>query len=361
MTQETSIALEPETTMLPFSEVWDAELGSSDPLNFPGAEPVDARDESLRAGLVHGPLGDYVLIEVDFARAGGTLGTVTGERMVRAYRRATERGLPIAQIISSGGARLQEGYFALTQMTRTASAVAAHRAAGLMSASAFRSPSAGGIFASWGNTADVRVASPGATIGFGGPRVVHTVTGHFPPKTSHTAESALAHGLIDAIVPEEEQLTWLERALGVRDGVPALTTDHPGPTPPAPATTTWDAVLASRAPQRPSGLEWAAWITDGWVELNGPGPRLRAGIANIGDNRVVVIALDRDRSGGPLSLPGPDDFRLARRAVTLADRLELPVLTIIDTPGADPSPSSEAGVSRTRSLRCWSHSRVYAA
>ncbi|GAA3947230.1 carboxyl transferase domain-containing protein [Microbacterium soli] len=344
MTQEPALTLERNTiTDLPFADMWDADLGSRDPLDFPGFEAVSARDESLRAGLVHAPLGDYVLIEVDFAREGGTLGAVTGERMVRAYRRATERGLPIAQIISSGGARLQEGYFALTQMTRTASAAAAHRAAGLMTASAFRSPTAGGIFASWGNTAEVRAASPGATLGFAGPRVVQTVTGAFPPATSHTAESALANGLIDAIVPEEEQLAWLERAIGVRAGAPALATDHAGPAFAGAAATAWDAILASRAPERPSGADWASWITDSWIELRGPGERLRAGIAEIGDQRLIVIALDRDRSGGTLSLPRPEDYRLARRAVGLADRLRLPVLTIIDTPGADPSPSSEAG------------------
>jgi len=251
-------------------------------------------------------------------------------------------GIPIAQIVSSGGARLQEGFFALMQMGRTASAAAEHRNAGLRSAVAFRSPSTGGVFASWANTTDVRAAAPGAVIGFGGPRVVATVTGEFPPPSSHTAEAAYRDANVDALVPAEEHQHWLERALGLREA-PGVNVPTAGPSEPPTPDDEWAALLAVRAPTYPSGMDWVGWLVDEWTELRGIGPCFRAGIARISDRDLVVIAMDRDRSGGPLTLPTPADFRLARRAIALANRTKLPLLTLIDTPGANPSPESERG------------------
>lgn len=323
-----------------FDDEWPSPGRSRNPLGFDGYAPPGPDTESVRTGLVRAPRGDYVLIECDFRRQGGTMGVVAGEMVVQAYARATELRLPVAQIVSSGGARLQEGFFALMQMGRTASAVAAHRNAGLRSAVAFRSPSTGGVFASWANSTDVRAGDPGAVIGFGGPRVVESVTGIYPPKTSHTAEAAFRDANIDALVPAEQHQRWLEQALGLREG-PALVASLTGPADAEPGRDEWGALQTVRDPRHPSGMDWAAWLVDEWVELRGQGPRFRAGIARIGERDVVVIAMDRNRAGGPLSLPTPRDFRLARRAIALADRTGMPLLTLIDTPGADPSPDSE--------------------
>jgi acetyl-CoA carboxylase carboxyl transferase subunit beta len=173
---------------------------------------------------------------------------------------------------------------------------------------------------------------------------VAEVTGAWPPPDSHVAESAYAHGLVDALVAEPDQAAWLAAAVGIAPGRGlALPADRPsrrslGP-PPADA-----AVVLRRArhPARPSGPEWAAWLTDTWVELRGADPSMRAGLALIGDQRIVVVAMDRHAFGDGAAKPGPAAFRLAQRAIGLADRLGLAVLTLIDTPGADPSPIAEA-------------------
>lgn len=316
------------------------EMRSTDPLGFPGYKPPLPSEESVRAGIVTAPGGDYVLIECDFHRMGGTMGVVAGELTVQAYERATELGLPVAAIISSGGARLQEGVYALQQMGRTAAAAAAHRRAGLRSAAAFRSPSTGGVFASWANTVDVRAAAPGAVIGFGGPRVVEAVTGELPPPTSHNAEAAFRDGNIDAIVPLEDQQEWLETAIGVRP-VAAPEPSAGGPRTPRPTPSAWDALLAVRRPEHPSGMDWMSWLADEWLELRGAGPRFRAGIARLGGVETAVVAMQRDRAADPHSGPTPADFRLAQRVIRLADRVGLPVVTVIDTPGAYPGPNSE--------------------
>ena len=101
-------------------------------------------------------------------------------------------------------------------------------------------------------------------------------------------------------------------------------------------------LLRARSAARPSGLEWAAWLTDDWVELRGADPSIRAALATIAGQRCAVIAMDRHAFGDATAKPGPDAYRLAQRAIRLADRLGLPVLTLIDTPGADPGPAAEA-------------------
>jgi acetyl-CoA carboxylase carboxyl transferase subunit beta len=101
----------------------------------------------------------------------------------------------------------------------------------------------------------------------------------------------------------------------------------------------WGEVLRARAPGRPTGLDRAARLCCSWTELRGGDPTVRAGLASIGDRRCVVIASDRYCGAGR---PGPAGYRLAQRAVRLAGRLGLPVVTLVDTPGADPSPAAEA-------------------
>ncbi|MFI1293310.1 carboxyl transferase domain-containing protein [Streptomyces sp. NPDC020792] len=325
-------------------EEWDTELRSVDPLGFPGYSVPLSRDESVRTALISLDGAEAVWIDCDAARQTGTMGAVAGERIVRAFDRAAERRLPVAQTVATGGARLQEGMISLLQMARTSSAAARHAAAGLLTAAVLRSPTTGGVYASWASLADLRAAVPGATIGFGGPRVVAEVTGEFPPPTSHTAESAYRHGLVDALIPESEGWAWLAAAIGARPGASlTLPSGRPrrpdlSPVPSDP----YELLRRSRSKDRPSGLEWASWLTDSWVELRGADPAVRAGIATIGGSRVVVVAMDRYAETVRPGHPGPGAFRLAQRAVRLAGRLGLPVVTFVDTPGADPSPESEA-------------------
>jgi acetyl-CoA carboxylase carboxyl transferase subunit beta len=215
------------------------------------------------------------------------------------------------------------------------------------------------VYASWASLSDVRAAEPGAVIGFGGPRVVAEVTGHWPPADSHTAESAYRHGLVDALVGAEDQAAWLAAAVGLapgkpltlpagRPGLPGLPglPDAPGqgeaPGPGRAPGEPYALVLNARGAARPSGLDWAALLTSDWVELRGGDPAIRAALATVNGQRTVVIAMDRHAFGDAAAKPGPGAFLLAQRALRLADRLGLPVLTLIDTPGADPSPDAEA-------------------
>jgi acetyl-CoA carboxylase alpha subunit/acetyl-CoA carboxylase beta subunit len=342
-------------------EWFDLELVSTDPLRFPGyADQLDRVDgESVDTRLVNLGGAKAVLIECRFDRHGGTMGTVAGERIARAFLRATDLRAPVVALIATGGARLQEGTLSLIQMARTTDARAAHARAGLLSVGVLRSPTTGGVLASWGSQLDLRAARRGATVGFAGPLVVEQVTGQLPPPISHTAEAAYSHGLVDALLDESDEEQWISAALGHTSTPLRLRRSGPdaygqfAATAPADA---WEAVRRVRRPDRPSGLEWAAVLTDAWVELHGPDPAIRAGLASLGGARLVVIAMDRHARAGGAQL-GPGAYRTAQRAIALAGRLGLPLLTLIDTPGAQPGPDAEAadiGGEIARTLRAMS-------
>lgn len=322
----------------PLQTEWDADLRSGDPLGFPGYGGGPEHESVLTGRTDH-----YAVIEGRFDVLGGSMGAAHGERVVRAFRRAVDEQLPVVVMTSSGGARMQEGMVSLIQMARTAAASADHAAAGLLSVGLFRSPTTGGVYASYGSLCAVRAAVAGAIVGFAGPRVVEQTTGVPLPPDSHTAESALAHGLVDAVVADDPdaQRAWVEGVLGLRALPPP-----PPTTPPPPATPSanrmqgpsaaWGEVLAARAPQRWAPADLARAVCDSWVELRGPETSVAvAALAAIGSKRVVVVALGR---GAPV----PPDYRHAQRAIALAGRLGLPLVTFVDTKGADPSPSSES-------------------
>lgn len=354
----------------PLREEWDAGLRGGDPLAWPGY--VAPEPESVLTGRTD----HYVLIEGRFDVLGGSMGAVHGEKVVRAFRRATDLRLPVVVVTASGGARMQEGMVSLVQMARTASAAEAHAVAGLLSVGVFTSPTTGGVYASYGSLCAVRAATPGATVGFAGPRVVALTTGVALPPGSHTAERAYECGLVDALVDTADHAVWVERVLGIdppsgrhRVELPAtagsVTGNAAGEGVPAEAVSAdanpatgaagdgaageesaasavdssdaWDAV--NRARLGPGGVAWANAVLAGWVDLRSADPVVRAGLAWLGDQRVVAIAHDRTAAEGR---PGPDGLRLAQRAVALAARLGLPVVTFIDTAGAEPGAGAEA-------------------
>lgn len=326
----------------PLIEEWDTELRSGDPLGFPGYEEQLATlsGESVRTGRTD----SAVVIDGVFGVLGGSMGVVHGEKVVRAYHRAVAARLPVVVITRSGGARMQEGMVSLIQMPRTAAAAVVHRSAGLLSIAVHRSPTTGGVFASYGSLCDLAVAEAGATIGFAGPRVVRQIVGESVEGRSHSAETALAAHLVDAVAEPDGLRRWVEAALGLRAAPLALRPlPEPGPAPTAVGA--WGEVLAARRRGRPTGIDLAASLCSSWTELGeGVDPALRVGLATIDGERAVVVASDRYAGTGR---PGPQGFALVRRGVGLAGRLGLPVITLVDLAGAEPGPQAEnAGVAR---------------
>lgn len=330
-----------------------------DPLAFPGfgdklagARDRSDADESVVVGLAQLG-GEQVVAAIGaFDFLGGSMGAAHGERVAHAMATALELRLPFVAVTGSGGARMQEGMVSLVQMSRMAEGVRRLREAGLPVLARFTSPTTGGVHASYGALADVIVADAGATVGFAGPRVVEAFTGDPVGADSHTAEAALASGLVDEVADADEADERLAAWVRVlhparRDGrLPGA--DHVDE--PVLDIDAWDAVRRARRTDRPSTRDLLDEVFDEHLELRGDragedDPAVVTAVARLGGRTVVVAGFDRrgcsDRPGRRPGQATAAGYRKLRRAAELAQRWGLSLVTLIDTPGADPSPDSD--------------------
>ncbi|MGW1468645.1 carboxyl transferase domain-containing protein [Streptomyces sp. NPDC002308] len=278
-----------------------------------------------------------VLLAFEFGFLGGSLGYRTGDRLTAAYTLARELRLPLVSLVATGGSRMQEGMVALTQLQRVARASAELRAAGLPQLAVARDPTTGGGWATVGAGADVALALPGAQVGFAGSRVR-------PPDAdpyAYTAEGQLAAGQVDAVVDQAELAGALGRWLAVlRGGAQAgarASGVRPAPVPHALSRTRLpasgrEAVARARAPERPRAEAYldayfAYRLALHGDRAGGTDPGTLCGFGLHGDRPVAYVA----QCG---TATRPAGYRTAARTVRLADRLGIPVLTLIDTPGA---------------------------
>ena len=193
----------------------------ADPLRFRDVKRYTDRlkENRLKTGaydavtLAHGRLeGHEVTVAVqDFAFQGGSLGMAAGEAIIAGMTHALERRAPFIIFTASGGARMQEGVFALMQMPRTTIAVRRLRAARLPYIVVFANPTTGGVTASYAMLGDIHIAEPGAVIGFAGPRVIQQTIRERLPEGFQRAEYLKLHGMIDMVVPRQEQRATLAR------------------------------------------------------------------------------------------------------------------------------------------------------
>ncbi|HIP15115.1 MAG TPA: acetyl-CoA carboxylase carboxyltransferase subunit beta [Sulfurimonas autotrophica] len=189
---------------------YDASLEPVDPLRFVDKKPYKKRLEEAyaktgrKSSVVSGECkmnGVAVqLVIFDFAFMGGSLGSVEGEKIVRAAHRAIEKKQGLIILSASGGARMQESTFSLLQMSKTSAALAKLSNHKLPFISVLTDPTMGGVSASFANLGDIIIAEPGALIGFAGQRVIEQTIGSELPDGFQRAEFLLEHGSIDMIV-----------------------------------------------------------------------------------------------------------------------------------------------------------------
>ncbi|MFI7384887.1 carboxyl transferase domain-containing protein [Streptomyces sp. NPDC049813] len=314
-----------------------------DPLGWPdyaGARQRAAartgESESVVTGTAAVGGTTTVVIAFEFGYLGGSLGQETGDRIEAAHAYARAHRLPVVPVVATGGSRMQEGMIALTQLQRVARQSALTRAAGLPQIAVVRDPTTGGGWATLGAGADLTLALPDAQIGFAGSRVR-------PPDAdpaAYTAQAQLRAGAVDAVVPPGE----LRAALGRRLRLLTRPSEAPAPVPYAlgrtdlPATG-WEAVQRARAPRRPrAGAYLDAYFTYR-EELRGD----RAG--GVDDGMLCGFG---EREGRTLAYAAqcgtattPAGYRTATRLLRLAGRLGIPVLTLVDTPGAASGDAAE--------------------
>lgn len=314
-------------------------------------------DESVVTGAALLRGRRVAVLACDFGFLAGSIGVAAGRRLVTAIEWATAAKLPLIALPVSGGTRMQEGTTAFLQMVKITAAVTAHKAAHLPYLVYLRNPTTGGVFASWGSLGHVTVAEPGALVGFLGPRVYEALYGApFPPGVQ-TAENLQAHGLVDAVRPPEQLAEILDRALRIMTSRPIddeRTSDAAPIT--LPETPAWESVLASRRTGRPGVRELLFNAAADVLPLNGTGqgekdPGLTLALVRFGD--VPCVLLGQDRHGQTAQRPlGPAALREARRGIRLAQELDLPLVTVIDTAGAALSKEAEEGGLAGEIARC---------
>ena len=171
----------------------------------------------LREAAVYGTTevaGNAVVLAVlDSYFFAATMGTVVGEKVARAAELASRLGQPLVAVSASGGARQDEGIFALLQMAKTTAALARLAEARIPYVSVLTDPTLAGVTASFASQADCIIAEPGAVIGFAGPRLIEQIMHEKLPADADTAEFQRAHGMVDMVVARQSLKTTVGRVL----------------------------------------------------------------------------------------------------------------------------------------------------
>ena len=298
---------------------------------------------------------ETVLAVLDFRFMGGSMGSVIGEQIAFAFEYAMRHRLPVVTVVNSGGARLQEGTISLMQMPKTAAAVQRFHASGLLYLSILASPTTGGVFASFASLGDVILAEPKALVGFAGPRVAEQVTGQKLAAGSHRAEMLLTSGQLDAITARNDLprvVATLLKATVVHAKQHRSQSRHTNKLPLAPIhatnTAAWERVNLARNPDRPTARDYIRHLSPNFLELQGDrcygdDPTVVTGLGEIDRRTVIFVGQERRYSaGGDIQTrPRPEGFRKAIRMMKIATQLHCPLVTFVDTSGADPGDESE--------------------
>lgn len=197
---------------------YDGDLESANILDFPGydkklAKAKEKGKESVICGECRIDGVKTVLCVMDAGFMMGSMGTVTGEKITRAFEYATEHCLPVVICTVSGGARMQEGILSLMQMAKTSGAVKRHSDEGLLYITILTDPTTGGVTASFAMEGDIILAEPNSLVAFAGPRVIEQTMRQKLPKDFQTSEFVLQKGFIDAVVDRDNLKPTVARLL----------------------------------------------------------------------------------------------------------------------------------------------------
>jgi len=336
-------------------------ISSMDPISFSRRSRYKNlfTQDQTRTGLTEAAvtgvcaIGDTeaMLIVLDFGFMGGTMGSVVGEKISMAFENAARRGIPAVAVVSGGGVRIQEGVLSLMQMAKTVTAANRLRDEEVPFVVVLANPSTGQAYASFANLADVILAEPGSLIGLSPLRTLREVSKMPLPLDAHTAEAHVGHGLLDNVVDRENLQPRIASLLEILTAHKHGKSNHKNLIKSEPieceAVEPWEAVTAARNSERPQAIAYFRSMMDPFIELRGD--RLNS------DDRSIVAGLGF-MDGQPMAVIGqqrrplvegeryhvfPDGLRKAQRVIDLASRFKLPLVTLIDTQGADPGLEAE--------------------
>jgi acetyl-CoA carboxylase carboxyl transferase subunit beta len=335
------------------------EIETANPSDWPGypdqlrrARTVTGARHAVTTGVATIGGEPCVLAGFEFGFLGGSMGAAEGARITRAFSVAAAERLPIVCVSASGGSRMHEGTSALLQMQAVAAAIAGARRAGIPHIAVAGDPTTGGVWSSLIADADVLISVPGARVSFSGSRT--RPPGADPQSPEYLADRKWARGFIDVLSPVPGLRA--EVAAAVRLLSPRSRGDIPDRAPlpawpagaslgdgcagGAPGVGAWTHVGGARCPGRPRADRWLAGYLGPTVEIRGDrcggvDGGLRCGFGSHQGTTIAYAAQTGERIT-------PAGCRTVTRLLGLAARLRLPILTLIDTPGAAAAPADEA-------------------
>ena len=300
--------------------------------------------------------GEVMLIVLDFTFMGGTMGSVVGEKVASALEAAAKGEIPVVAVVSGGGVRVQEGVLSLMQMAKTVTAANRLRDEGPPFIVILANPSTGQAYASFANLADVILAEPKSLIGLSPLRTLREASTIPLPLDAHTAEAHVGHGLLDNVIDREAMRTRVAALLSILQGqkqekakqdkelrLELLKTANGACTQVDP----WDSLSAVRHSERPPASTYFRQMLDPFIELRGDrlnsdDRSVMAGVGYLAGQPVAVIGQQRrPLVEGERYHVYPDGLRKAQRLIGLASRFKLPLVTLVDTQGADPGLEAE--------------------
>jgi len=340
----------------------DKDIISNDPISFPGyAQKLAAINETLDIKeavvtgrcCIHGISIMLCVMDSNFIM--GSMGSVVGEKITRAFEQATANRLPIIIFTTSGGARMQEGIISLMQMAKISAAVKRHSDAGLLYVTVLTDPTTGGVTASYAMLGDIILAEPGALVGFAGRRVIEQTIKQCLPDNFQSAEFVLEHGFIDKIVHRKHMRDTLGQILQLHSYQQIITDKHknagfqhiskPYDTEPSAV------VEIARKPTRPTSKEVISYLLTDFIEFHGDrnfrdDGAIIGGIGYLNGRPITVVATQKghnlqENMASNFGQPHPEGYRKALRLMKQAEKFGRPVLSLINTSGAYPAASAE--------------------
>ncbi len=336
---------------------------SDDPLQFEDrvtykSRLADARSETgcydavtTADGMIGGVPSTVCVLNGYFMM--GSMGRAAGDAIVAAIEHAIAEHRPFIMVTSSGGARMQENILSLMQMARTAVAVNKLHANGIPYIVLLTDPTFGGVSASFAMLGDIHIAEKGARVGFAGRRVIEQNIREKLPSNFQTADYLYEHGMVDMVVARGDLHDKIANILQVLTKQPCEPKQISVNTPEHDISKkirgmgeneAYDKVLLARHENRPHFLDYIDGIVDCWTYL--AGDRLYAEDAAMGSGigfwrgiPAVIIGQEQGRTietrqKHRFGMPNPDGYRKAQRMMKLAEKFNLPIISLFDTAGA---------------------------
>jgi acetyl-CoA carboxylase carboxyl transferase subunit beta len=289
----------------------------------------------------------------------GSMGRSVGDGIIAAINHSISEKHPFIIFTSSGGARMQENILSLMQMARTSAAVNKMNDAKLPYIVVLSDPTYGGVTASFAMLGDIHIAEAGARIGFAGRRVIEQNLREKLPANFQTADYLYEHGMADIVSQRKDMKQNISKILSVLMKKPTDAAPVIAPSTPTPeikrhhhhkdkeeqhASKAYEKVILARNENRPHFLDYVSGMTSEWTPLAGDrlfgeDPALIGGLCYFRGIPSVLIGHElgrtiETRQKHRFGMPNPEGYRKSARLMRLAERFNLPVITLVDTTGA---------------------------